>query len=63
MPYFGPAIIYEKGRKLKAGEKLTYTYRILVESERSDAKAIEKAYQEYIKENAGTPKPDAEDPN
>lgn len=47
MPYFSPAILFAKGRTLKAGEKLQYNYRILIESKRSNATAVEQSYQAY----------------
>ena len=36
MPYFSPALLFDKGMSLAKGEKLSLSYRILVQSRRGD---------------------------
>ena len=36
MPYFSPALLFDKGISMAKGEELSYSYRILVQSRRGD---------------------------
>ena len=47
MPYYSPAVLFNKPYTLPAGESLTLRYRILIRSGEIDANRVEKQWREW----------------
>ena len=48
MPYYSPAVLFNKPFTLPAGESLTLRYRILIRSGEIDAPRVEKQWREFV---------------
>ena len=49
MPYFSPAVLFNKPYKIKAKESLTLWYRILIHPGRADKKTLERECKAFLK--------------